>query len=813
MNTLADSIKQYKPAITLTYLLSRDSLSIIRIGSFVGLTLCGGGAIATYYFLNEQYSQQLLGGAMIFGAIWLEQMLSFTYHNSYFFKGLNSILELEEEIAEGATYDVAEAVLKNEDDVTFAFCTSTMGSVSLIRAGLDPEMVAKFLSAQRQQITTAMVMLPEDEIFSLIGLGKYVLLHDTGFKQLLKDSGISEENYLGSLRWVIGTYHQEKRRARWWSRDNLSQTTGIGREWSYGNAYLLDKFSRDIRTSAVFSTLGADSSFATEKINEIESSLIRAKSSNVLIIGEAGVGKIDLVMEVAKRMKLGKSLAAITGKRMVVLDTNRLFATHNNKQELELTILQMFDEALVAGNIIIVIENLSTFIREAENMGVFIPELLDQYLALPQLQIIATDTPSAYHTYLETLGAFARRFAEVLIDTPDLSATTRVLQGIALQSEYRYKVLFTYAGLSAITTSAERYIVEGVMPDKAIELLTDIAVKANQNKVGIITEDFVYKMVSEKTGVPAGPIQDSERDMLLNLEDKLHQQVIGQQAALSAIARAMRRARAGIQSSDKPIGSFLFLGPTGVGKTETAKALANIFFGDEHKLQRIDMSEYSGTDALEKLIGDGEKAGTLPTMLRENPYSVVLLDEFEKATQPVHDLFLQVLDEGIFTDSRGMKVNARNTIIIATSNAGSKLILKTVQQRKELAHLAQEIIDNIVREGIYRPELINRFDSTIIFEPLNIEQQTEVASLMLGGLYKRVKEHGYDVKIDKELLDILVQKGYSPEFGARPMQRVLQDVLEEKIAQKIISGQIKKGEMVPLTKNDFTEQELNVQGT
>ncbi len=813
MNTLADSIKQYKPAITLTYLLSRDSLSIIRIGSFVGLTLCGGGAIATYYFLAGQYSQQLLGGAMIFGAIWLEQMLSFTYHNSYFFKGLNSILELEEEIAEGATYDVAEAVLKNEDDVTFAFCTSTMGSVSLIRAGLDPEMVAKFLSAQRQQITTAMVMLPEDEIFSLIGLGKYVLLHDTGFKQLLKDSGISEENYLGSLRWVIGTYHQEKRRARWWSRDNLSQTTGIGREWSYGNAYLLDKFSRDIRTSAVFSTLGADSSFATEKINEIESSLIRAKSSNVLIIGEAGVGKIDLVMEVAKRMKLGKSLAAITGKRMVVLDTNRLFATHNNKQELELTILQMFDEALVAGNIIIVIENLSSFIREAENMGVFIPELLDQYLALPQLQIIATDTPSAYHTYLETLGAFARRFAEVLIDTPDLSATTRVLQGIALQSEYRYKVLFTYAGLSAITTSAERYIVEGVMPDKAIELLTDIAVKANQNKVGIITEDFVYKMVSEKTGVPAGPIQDSERDMLLNLEDKLHQQVIGQQAALSAIARAMRRARAGIQSSDKPIGSFLFLGPTGVGKTETAKALANIFFGDEHKLQRIDMSEYSGPDALEKLIGDGEKAGTLPTMLRENPYSVVLLDEFEKATQPVHDLFLQVLDEGIFTDSRGMKVNARNTIIIATSNAGSKLILKTVQQRKELAHLAQEIIDNIVREGIYRPELINRFDSTIIFEPLNIEQQTEVASLMLGGLYKRVKEHGYDVKIDKELLDILVQKGYSPEFGARPMQRVLQDVLEEKIAQKIISGQIRKGEMVPLTKNDFTEQELNVQGT
>jgi len=299
----------------------------------------------------------------------------------------------------------------------------------------------------------------------------------------------------------------------------------------------------------------------------------------------------------------------------------------------------------------------------------------------------------------------------------------------------------------------------------------------------------------------------------LHLEDKLHQQVIGQEAALSAIARTMRRARAGIQSAEKPIGSFLFLGPTGVGKTETAKALANIFFGGEGNMQRIDMSEFSGDDALEKLIGDGETGGTLPTMLREHPYSVILLDEFEKARQPVHDIFLQVLDEGMFTDSRGTKVNARNTIIIATSNAGSKLILRTVQQRGELATLAQEIIDSIIKEGIYRPELINRFDSTIIFEPLNVAQQTEVASLMLGGLYERVKDKGYEVSVGADLLDVLVEKGYSPEFGARPMQRVLQDVVEEKIAQKIISGEVHKGDTIKLSRADFSEEELNVQGT
>ena len=348
------------------------------------------------------------------------------------------------------------------------------------------------------------------------------------------------------------------------------------------------------------------------------------------------------------------------------------------------------------------------------------------------------------------------------------------------------------------------------MPDKAIELLTQVATHAKQKDAVIITADFVYQVVSDITGVPAGPIQAEERDLLLNLEDRLHKQVIGQERALDAIARTMRRARAGIQSSEKPIGSFLFLGPTGVGKTETAKALANIFFGGEGNLQRLDMSEFSGSDGLVRLIGDGEKSGTLADMLREHPYCVLLLDEFEKATRSVHDLFLQILDEGKFTDARGTKVNARNCIVIATSNAGSQLIIRTVQQREELSHLTQSIIDNIIKDGVFRPELVNRFDNTIIFEPLTIDQQGQVASLMLGGLYNRIKERGYELQVSKDLLDILVEKGYSPEFGARPMQRVLQDVVEEKVAERIISGQAQRGDTIMLSRSDFTETELSV---
>jgi ATP-dependent Clp protease ATP-binding subunit ClpA len=222
------------------------------------------------------------------------------------------------------------------------------------------------------------------------------------------------------------------------------------------------------------------------------------------------------------------------------------------------------------------------------------------------------------------------------------------------------------------------------------------------------------------------------------------------------------------------------------------------------------MSEFSGPDGLDRLIGDGEQSGVLADMLREHPYCVLLLDEFEKAARPVHDLFLQILDEGNFTDARGNKVNARNSIIIATSNAGSQLIINTVQQRKELSHLTQEIINSIIRDGVFRPELINRFDNTIVFEPLSIDEQSQVASFMLGDLYNRIKERGYELEVHKELMDLLVQKGYSPEFGARPMKRVLQDIIEEKVAQKIISGRAEKGDTISLALADFTADELAV---
>ncbi|MFZ2891241.1 hypothetical protein, partial [Sulfuricurvum sp.] len=385
MYTISEDIKRYKPVLALARIVPRRFLSRLRI-MFFSVALFSGIAGAILYFLGNESDTLLLGISLIFTGLWIEQILIFSYHNSHYYYGLNSIIGLSEEKISGATYEIAEAVSKNEEDVTKAFCVSRIGTIVLLRAGVDSNTLDTFFHSARPRISTNMIPLPPDKMFTLISLGKYLLQQDSAFKNMLKAQGITDDTFIGSLEWVVNSHLQEKRLERWWSKGNLSKTQGIGREWAYGTAYILQKFSRNIKTSSIFSTLTqSNSAFTEEKIAEIEVALARAKASNVLVIGEAGVGTIDLLMEVDRRMHTGKSLSAVENQQMILLDTTRLFATHHDKQELELTILSLFTEATNAGNIIIVIENLSTFVREAEAMGVFVPELIDPFLASSNL--------------------------------------------------------------------------------------------------------------------------------------------------------------------------------------------------------------------------------------------------------------------------------------------------------------------------------------------------------------------------------------------------------------------------------------------
>ncbi len=809
MYTLDQAVQKYNGVLRLDDFISRSTLSWLRFIFLVVAILTGSVYFVLFLLAVNPPINYLLGISLISFSLWLEQISLYAYHNSFYFFGLHTVLDIPGKRVGGTTYEVAVAVSKKPEDISYAFCSSQLGTMILIRAGVDQNELVEYLKGTRQKISSSGVIISEEKIFTLITLGKYLLQQDLAFKNLIIKQGITEEIFIETLEWVVLSHHNEKKAMRWWSRDNLSKNQGIGKGWSYGTPHLLQKYSKRINTSAVFSSYGStNSSFFEDKIQEIEMALASERSSNILLIGEAGVGKMDLLMAIDKRLQEGKSLGSVTNLRMIPLDTNRILTNHTDKHSLEYSLVNIFTEAYNAGNIVIIIENISLFIKEAETMGVYIPELLDEFLASTQMHVIATDTPGAYHTHLEQLSAFTRRFQEVLIDTPNLKNSINLLQNLVYSEESKHQILFTYTALVAIATSADRYLVDGVMPEKAITLLNEVAVRAEQSKETIITPDYVYSLVSTKTGIPAGPISEDEKSLLLNLEKRLHERVIGQERALEAIAKTMRRARVGIQSADKPIGSFLFLGPTGVGKTETAKALAYVFFKSEANMLRLDMSEFSGSDALTKLLGQDTSAGVLADGLRDHPYSVLLLDEFEKAHRAVHDLFLQILDEGFFTDGRGDKVNARNTIIIATSNAGSDLIMRTVEQRQSLATLNQEITKNIIETGAYRPELLNRFDSVIIFEPLTQPEQAQVAGLMLGNLYERIQTQGYQLNINQDLINILVKKGYHPTFGARPMQRVIQDLIEEKVAQKIINGSVQVGDLITLSPADFTPAEL-----
>ncbi|MFH1714536.1 MAG: ATP-dependent Clp protease ATP-binding subunit [Candidatus Nealsonbacteria bacterium] len=632
----------------------------------------------------------------------------------------------------------------------------------------------------------------------LVGLVKADLI----MKKILIESNLKLEDFENLTWWLETIKKRSFDRKIFWNKKNLAKKGSLAKAWSSGYTVTLDRFSIDyseiIRRSGLPETIGHE-----KELKVVERILARSEINNCLLIGERGVGKKSIILELAKRSLLGDSFQEVNFKRVVRLDLQFLATQTETVAEVESTLDRIFREAVSAGNIIIVIDEIHNFAMGSNRPGAMdISGIIAPYLNMPQFQIVGITTFSGLHKYLEQNPPFLSLFEKVELSEVSSRETLMVLESMVPALERKYKSFISFMALREIISLASKYY-PIPFPKSAMDLLDEVMIYVFSLKEKIVLPKHVATIVSGKTEIPVGEIEDKERVTLLSLENLIHERIINQVEAVREVATALRRARAQVTIRKGPMGTFLFLGPTGVGKTETSKALAAVYFGSEEKMIRLDMSEFQNISDIPRLLGSPGEEGLLTTQVREKPFSLILLDELEKAHSNVLNLFLQVLDEGFLTDGLGRKVDFKNCIIIATSNAGYKIILKALKESKEWIGVKKEIIDYLFEEGIFRPEFINRFDAVVVFHPLSKDNLLAISEIMLKKLQGSLKDKGIDFVITLPLKKKIVELGYDQTFGAREMRRVIQDKVENAFALALLTGEIERGDKLEIDPETF----------
>ena len=632
----------------------------------------------------------------------------------------------------------------------------------------------------------------------------------------------------------------------------------------------LDKLARDLtkvaREDNPDPVVGRD-----KEIKRVIQILSRRTKNNPVLVGEPGVGKTAIVEGFAQMIVHEEVPSDMVGSRLMMLDMGSLVAGTKYRGEFEDRLKKVIDEIYNDGHVILFIDELHTLVGAGGAEGAIdASNILKPALARGELQLIGATTLDEYQKHIEADSALERRFATVTVEEPTKDVAMKILQGIRPKYEKYHHIKITDSALESAVNLSDRYITDRFLPDKAIDLMDEAAAMTRidgqgrntahakhlreledlreQKELAIENQDFdqaaklrqqelslknkvdqedarrqkmedqdeyalkidendIAKVVSEWTGVPLTQLKKKESERLVHLEKGLHERVIGQDEAVSALARAIRRARSGLKDPKRPIGSFMFLGPTGVGKTELAKALAQEMFGSEENMIRIDMSEYQERYSASRLVGAApgyvgyEEGGQLTEKVRQHPYSVVLLDEVEKANVDIFNLLLQVLDDGFLTDSKGRKVDFRNTILIMTSNLGATQL----RDEKTVGFGAQDVQDNFaaMKEAInaqlkqhFRPEFLNRIDETIVFHSLTKNDLHKIVKLLVKKLENRLVEQNVTLKFTPAAIDLIAQDGYNPEYGARPLRRSIQTLVEDPLSMALLSGDIQSGDVV-----------------
>ena len=646
-----------------------------------------------------------------------------------------------------------------------------------------------------------------------------------------------------------------------------------------GKTPTLDSFGRDLTALAkagkVDPVIGRN-----EEIQRVIQILSRRSKNNPCLIGEPGVGKTAIAEGLAQHIVNGVVPETLKNKRVVTLDIASMIAGAKYRGDFEERMKTVLDEVIKSGNIILFIDEIHVLVGAGSAEGaVDAANILKPSLARGEIQLIGATTINEYRKYIEKDPALERRFQPIIVAEPSEEDAVEILKGIRDKYEAHHKVKITDEAIEAAVSLSKRYIQDRFLPDKAIDLMdeaaskiriknltsppdlkekeTEIAKIAAEKESAVRAQEFekaaslrdeekklsseleemkkkwsdkvtgekleltkgdIEDVVSLMTGIPVRKLAEEEGEKLLKMEEILHKRVVGQDAAVKAVSRAIRRGRVGLKDPKRPIGSFLFLGPTGVGKTELSKALAEVLFGDENAMIRVDMSEYMEKHTVSKLIGSPpgyvgfEEGGQLTEKVRRKPYSVILFDEIEKAHPDVFNIMLQILDDGILTDSQGRKVDFKNTVIIMTSNIGAKLItngkksLGFTESADDFEKDQEKIKESVMGElkNAFRPEFLNRIDDIIVFEQLSKDDIKEIARRLLSSVERRLEKMNIKVTVDDSVIDAVSDKGFDPVYGARPLKRAIQSTVEDKIAEAMLEGVCKEGDSVTVSYKDGT---------
>lgn len=796
----------YYKSISRKRFLSKKNFSGFSFGflSFLNLILVVAGSYA--FSLNDPkmlgVGQLIIGLGLLFESIVLAKRFAFSEEKSsenLADRFSPEVIELFEEIAKKAAANNVTEI--NQAYVFEGFSLTQEGKIIFVRLGIPffPQKNGQggaSLPAFSSELINMFALIPPEKTIELIDIFELICQYSAPVKKYLADLNINEKDIS-----IVCSYVRQKqasKKPKFWQDDEIS--AGVGEEWSYGYTPTLSQFSHDL--SKYFSETRVEINVFghKNKIDEIETVLAKTSKNNVLLVGEPGVGKKTIVNALAAKVARGNCLPPLKYKHIRQLEVGRILAGASSG-EVEARFNGSLDDAVSAGNIILLIDNFQSLLGGGAGQAGTIDasQVLLPYLQNSDLRIIATVTPDEYFQKIRMNPGIMEAFEKIEVSPANAEDTLGIMLEAIDFIESKYRVFVPFNSMKKIVELSDRYIHDLPFPEKALRLLEEVSVNFSTGQIKIIYPQDVEALVSKKADVPVGQVDEAEKDKLLNLEAFLHQRVIGQDEAIKAVSDTLRRARAGISSGKRPVGVFLFLGPTGVGKTETAKALAESYFGSEKRMIRLDMSEYQELNSIDKLIGTVDNPnGVLTNAILENPFSLILLDELEKANKNVLNVFLQVFEDGRLTDPRGRVSDFTNSIIIATSNAGSQMIREMVGQTAP-DQMKKQILESLQQQGIFTPEFLNRFDGVIMFNPLTTEQINQVANLMINSINKELEPRKISVSIDQAAMQQLVQMGYDPQYGARPMRRVIQEKVENLLAKKMLSGELKEGQILNIT--------------